>query len=69
MQFHRRTIRLLGAVLAMAALASCQDLGESGLDAEQTRVRGNKYFRVISSTPSRAVFSARENTEYKAELI
>jgi hypothetical protein len=58
MQFRHRTTRLLGAMLAVAALAGCQNLGESALDAEVARVRGNKYFRVISSTPGRAVFSA-----------
>ena len=46
-------------MLAVAALAGCQNLGESALDAEVARVRGNKYFRVISSTSDRAVFSAR----------
>ena len=57
--FRRRTTRLLGVVLAMAALAGCETVGESGQDAEFARVRSNKYFAVISASPSRAIFSAR----------
>jgi len=48
-----------GLLLALLALAGCTEVGESGVDAELTRLQGERGIALISSTPKRVVFMAR----------
>jgi len=51
--------RLAVLSLCLLALGGCETSGKSGLRDELARVRAEKGFAVITSTPRRVVFSAR----------
>jgi len=50
---------LVGILLAVMALAGCENLGESGVRDELSRVQREKGFAVISTGSKRAVFAVR----------
>jgi hypothetical protein len=54
-----RRLRLFAGVLAVLALAACENPGVGGRDAEFARQHGEKGFAVIEVTAERAVFAAR----------
>jgi len=58
-QIGRHRPWLLGSLLGAMALAGCENIGQSGVESELARIRGEKGFTVISSTSSRAVFAVR----------
>jgi hypothetical protein len=58
-RFGHRRPWLLAGVLAVLALAACENPGLGGRDAELSRVRAEKGFAVIEVTAERAVFAAR----------
>ena len=59
MRFGHRRRWLLAGVLAVLALAACENPGLGGRDAELSRVRAERGFAVIEVTAERAVFAAR----------
>ncbi len=59
MRFGHRRAWLLAGVLAVLALAACEEPGLAGRDAELARVRGARGFEVIEASAERAVFIAR----------
>ncbi len=58
-RFGHRRRWLLAGVLAVLALAACENPGLGGRDAELARGRAEKGFAVIEVTAERAVFAAR----------
>ena len=58
-RFGHRRPWLLAGVLAVLALAACENPGLDGRDAELSRVRAERGFAVIEVTAERAVFAAR----------
>jgi hypothetical protein len=55
----RHRFWLFGYLLGAMALTGCENIGESRVESELARIRGEKGFAVISSTSSRAVFAVR----------